>query len=43
MLVPLSGPWARQGILEKMGAEVVVGDFTNYGGGAKQLNQPTPS
>ncbi|HUB48314.1 MAG TPA: ABC transporter substrate-binding protein [Acetobacteraceae bacterium] len=32
MLVPLSGPWARQGILEKMGAEMAVDDVNNAGG-----------
>jgi len=32
MLVPLSGPWARQGILEKMGAELAIADVNNAGG-----------
>ncbi len=32
MLVPLSGPWARQGILEKMGAEMAIDDVNNAGG-----------
>jgi branched-chain amino acid transport system substrate-binding protein len=32
MLVPLSGPWARQGILEKMGAELAIEDVNNTGG-----------
>lgn len=32
MLVPLSGPWARQGILERMGAELAVDDVNNAGG-----------
>ena len=32
MLVPLSGPWARQGILEQMGAEMAVDDVNNAGG-----------
>src|SRR5580698_5479225 len=32
MLVPLSGPWARQGILEKMGAELAIEDVNNAGG-----------
>ena len=32
MLVPLSGPWARQGILEKMGAELAIDDVNNAGG-----------
>jgi len=36
MLVPLSGPWARQGILEKMGAEMAVDDV-NKAGGIKAL------
>ena len=26
MLVPLSGPWARQGILEQMGADMAIDD-----------------
>jgi branched-chain amino acid transport system substrate-binding protein len=32
MLVPLSGPWARQGILEKMGAELAIEDVNSTGG-----------
>jgi branched-chain amino acid transport system substrate-binding protein len=32
MLVPLSGPWARQGILEKLGAEMAIEDINNAGG-----------
>lgn len=36
MLVPLSGPWARQGILERMGAEMAVADI-NKAGGVKAL------
>src|ERR1700690_4360718 len=32
MLVPLSGPWARQGILERMGAELAIDDINNAGG-----------
>src|ERR1700744_3652108 len=32
MLVPLSGPWARQGILEQMGARLAVEDVNNAGG-----------
>ena len=36
MLVPLSGPWARQGILEKLGAEMAVDDV-NKAGGIKAL------
>ncbi len=36
MLVPLSGPWAREGILEKMGAEMAVDDV-NKAGGIKSL------
>jgi branched-chain amino acid transport system substrate-binding protein len=36
MLVPLSGPWARSGILEKMGAEMAVDDV-NKAGGIKAL------
>lgn len=36
MLVPLSGPWARQGILEKMGAELAIDDV-NKAGGIKAL------
>ena len=36
MLVPLSGPWARSGILERMGAEMAVEDI-NRAGGVKSL------
>src|SRR5215475_6785153 len=36
MLVPLSGPWARQGQLEKMGAEMAIDDV-NKSGGIKSL------
>jgi branched-chain amino acid transport system substrate-binding protein len=36
MLVPLSGPWARQGILEQMGARLAVEDV-NSAGGIKSL------
>ena len=36
MLVPLSGPWAEQGILEKAGAEMSVDDI-NQAGGIKSL------
>jgi branched-chain amino acid transport system substrate-binding protein len=32
MLMPLSGPWARQGILEQMGARMAVDDVNNAGG-----------
>ena len=32
MLVPLSGPWARQGILEQMGGRMAVDDINNAGG-----------
>jgi branched-chain amino acid transport system substrate-binding protein len=37
MLVPLSGPWAEQGILEKAGAEMAVDDI-NQAGGIKSLD-----
>ena len=36
MLVPLSGPWAREGQLEKMGAEMAIDDV-NKAGGIKAL------
>ncbi len=36
MLVPLSGPWAREGQLEKMGAEMAIEDV-NKAGGIKAL------
>jgi branched-chain amino acid transport system substrate-binding protein len=32
LLVPLSGAWARQGILEKMGAELAIDDVNKAGG-----------
>ena len=32
MLVPLSGPWARQGILEQMGARLAIEDVNKAGG-----------
>src|SRR5258707_6598323 len=36
LVVPLSGPWARQGILEQMGAEMAIED-ANKAGGVKAL------
>ncbi len=36
MLVPLSGPWARSGLLEQMGARMAIDDV-NAGGGIKAL------
>jgi branched-chain amino acid transport system substrate-binding protein len=36
LVVPLSGPWARQGYLERLGAEMAVDDI-NAGGGIKSL------
>ena len=36
MLMPLSGPWARQGILEQMGARMAVDDV-NAAGGIKSM------
>ena len=36
LVVPLSGPWARQGILKQMGAELAVEDV-NKAGGIKAL------
>src|SRR5512147_528060 len=36
LVVPLSGPWARQGILEQMGAELAIEDV-NKAGGIKAL------
>ena len=36
LVVPLSGPWARQGILEQMGAELAIDDV-NASGGIKAL------
>ena len=32
LVVPLSGPWARQGILEQMGAELAIEDVNSSGG-----------
>ena len=32
MLVPLSGPWARSGLLEKLGAEMAIDDINAAGG-----------
>ncbi len=32
LLVPLSGPWAEQGVLERAGAEMAVDDINNAGG-----------
>jgi branched-chain amino acid transport system substrate-binding protein len=32
MLVPLSGPWARSGLLEQMGARMAVDEVNNNGG-----------
>src|SRR6185436_21169419 len=32
LVVPLSGPWARQGILEQMGAEMAIEDVNSSGG-----------
>jgi branched-chain amino acid transport system substrate-binding protein len=32
LLVPLSGPWARQGILKQMGAELAIEDVNSSGG-----------
>jgi branched-chain amino acid transport system substrate-binding protein len=36
LVVPLSGPWARQGQLERMGAEMAINDI-NKSGGIKSL------
>jgi branched-chain amino acid transport system substrate-binding protein len=36
LIVPLSGPWARQGLLERMGAEMAIDDI-NKAGGIKAL------
>ena len=36
MIAPLSGPWARQGQLLRMGAEMAIGDI-NASGGIQQL------
>ena len=46
LVVPLSGPWARQGILEQMGAEMAIDDVNSSGGikalgGAKLKLVPT--
>src|SRR6516162_6654294 len=42
LVVPLSGPWARQGILEQMGAELAIDDVNNSGGikalGGRRIN-----
>ncbi len=32
LIVPLSGPWARQGQLERLGAEMAMDDINNAGG-----------
>jgi len=32
LVVPLSGPWARQGLLEREGAEMAIGDINQPGG-----------
>src|SRR4051812_43332591 len=32
MLVPLTGPWARSGLLEKLGAEMAIDDINSAGG-----------
>jgi branched-chain amino acid transport system substrate-binding protein len=32
LIVPLSGPWARQGVLERMGAEMAIDDINKSGG-----------
>jgi branched-chain amino acid transport system substrate-binding protein len=40
MLVPLSGPWARSGILEKLGAEMAIDDV-NAAGGIKSMGGAT--
>lgn len=37
MLVPLTGPWARSGLLEKLGAEMAIDDI-NKAGGIKSLD-----
>ncbi len=36
MLMPLTGPWARSGVLEQMGARMAVEDV-NAAGGIKSL------
>src|SRR5260221_13905177 len=36
LMVPRSGPWARQGVLERMGAEMAIDDI-NKSGGIKSL------
>ncbi|HTZ80769.1 MAG TPA: ABC transporter substrate-binding protein [Stellaceae bacterium] len=40
LIVPLSGPWARQGLLEREGAEMAMDDI-NKGGGIKALGGAT--
>ena len=40
LVVPLSGPWARQGYLERLGAEMAVHDI-NAAGGIKSLGGAT--
>ncbi len=37
MLMPFSGPWAREGILERLGAEMAIADV-NAAGGIKALH-----
>src|SRR5713226_6067811 len=32
LVVPLSGPWARQGLLERMGADMAIDDINKSGG-----------
>src|SRR5499426_2279618 len=32
LVVPLSGPWARQGQLERMGADMAIDDINKLGG-----------
>src|ERR1700733_6133960 len=36
MLIPLSGPWARSGVMEQMGARMAIDDV-NAAGGIKSL------
>src|SRR5256885_99035 len=38
LVVPLSGPWARQGILEQMGAELAIEDVNKSGGATESLD-----
>ena len=40
VIVPLSGPWARQGTLVKYGAETAVNEI-NAAGGIKALRRPS--